>query len=391
MNIVFFTHPPFLPSQSMPRFAKFLSEGMKSRGHQVEIWNPTPRFYKYTSSFILKKWLGYIDQYIIFPLEIRYRLKTCSRETLFVFTDQALGPWVPLVADRQHVIHCHDFLAQRSALNEFPQNSTGFSGKLYQSFIKKGYKEGKNFISVSNKTKEDLHKFLNFLPKVSEVVYNGVNPLFKPQDTATARALLDKLLGVDLTEGFLLHVGGNQWYKNRLGVIEIYDAWRSVSNNKLPLLLIGKEPNSNLKKKYHQSKFKSDIHFQCGVEDELVRLAYAGATLFLFPSLAEGFGWPIAEAMASGCIVCTTKDAPMTEVAGEAGIFIPSQPGHKIKAQAWAIEAAQLLNKVVKFTSAERNASITACLLNSKRFNSDNALDNIEAIYQKILQTENPL
>lgn len=388
MDIVFFTHPNFLNSQSMPRFTNFLFQGMKSRGYQVEIWKPTPRFYRYTSSLFLKKWLGYIDQYCIFPLEIRNRLKTCSRETLFVFTDQALGPWVPLVADRHHVIHCHDFLAQRSALNQFPQNPTSFSGKQYQSFIRNGYKKGGNFISVSHKTKVDLQKSLNFQPKISEVVYNGVNPLYKPQDCAEARSILGKKIGVGLTEGFLLHVGGNQWYKNRLGVLEIYNAWRFESGKKLPLLLIGKEPNDALKKSYSQSKYNSDIYFLKGVEDEYVRMAYAGANLFLFPSLAEGFGWPIAEAMASGCPVCTTNEAPMTEVAGDAGIFIPPRPHDNSQTLAWTVDAAKVLDRVLEFTPAERLAVVSAGLKNAKRFESENALNKIEAIYQNILQTE---
>src|SRR5690606_565450 len=116
MNIVFFAHPHFLGQQSMPRFARMLSEGMKEQGHKVEIWMPKPVFYNLPFLTILKKWMGYIDQFIIFPSQVKKRLHVCPDDTLFVFTDHALGPWIPMVAHRHHVIHCHDFLAQRSAM-----------------------------------------------------------------------------------------------------------------------------------------------------------------------------------------------------------------------------------------------------------------------------------
>jgi glycosyltransferase involved in cell wall biosynthesis len=81
-----------------------------------------------------------------------------------------------------------------------------------------------------------------------------------------------------------------------------------------------------LTKSLESSPYKADIHWLSGIDDEHVAHAYSGAAVFLFPSLGEGFGWPIAEAMASGCPVVTTDEAPMTEVAGEAGFLIPRRP-----------------------------------------------------------------
>lgn len=117
MKIVFFAHPLFLGSQSMPRFVSMLAEGMESRGYEVEIWRPEEVFSKLKISS-LKKWLGYIDQYIVFPRWVKGKLKKEGNDVLYVITDHALGPYVPLIADLPHVIHCHDFLAQRSALGE---------------------------------------------------------------------------------------------------------------------------------------------------------------------------------------------------------------------------------------------------------------------------------
>lgn len=391
MNLVFFTHPDFLGADrmpsfaSMPRFARMLADGMRERGHQVESWAPKSRLFDLPVQGGLRKWLGYVDQYLLFPAEVRQRLKQCAPDTLFVFTDNALGPWVPLVANRPHVIHCHDFMAQRSALGEIPENPTGWSGQQYQRLIRNGYSQGKHFISVSQKTRKDLHALLPAPPITSEVVYNGLNEMLVPHDYVEARVLFGKATGLNLTAGYLLHVGGNQWYKNRLGVIELYDAWRRLSpNNKLPLLLIGGPLSLEMRDAQNATPFKDDIHVVSGLEDELVHLAYAGASVFLFPSIAEGFGWPIAEAMASGGIVITTNEAPMTEVAGEASFLIPRRPHSEIDAAKWAQEGAPVLDTVVRLSPAERSSAIAAGIRNVARFNSRQALDRIEEIYKSI-------
>ncbi|WP_461051687.1 glycosyltransferase [Spirosoma arcticum] len=385
MHIVFFSHPSFLNHQSIPRFVAMLADGMRERGHTVELWSPQGRFFRLTALPVMRKWLGYVDQYIVFPREVQALLKHCPPDTLFVITDNALGPYVPTVADRPHIIHCHDFLAQRSALGEISENPVGWTGRNYQAFIRRGYSKGKRFIAVSHKTNEDLRRLLPATSLRSEVVYNGLNQSFSPTDPNKARRLLSRRFGLNLTTGYLLHVGGNVWYKNRLGVIEIYDAWRSIDTLKLPLLMIGEVPESNLLNRQKLSSFNGDIHFLSGIEDEYVRLAYSGASVFVFPSLAEGFGWPVAEAMASGCPVLTTNEAPMTEVAGEAGFLIPRRPLDSSKTAVWAHEGAETVKKILSLPIADREVVIERGLMNSKRFNPKNTLDLIEQVYQKIV------
>jgi glycosyltransferase involved in cell wall biosynthesis len=369
----------------MPRFAKMLVDGMRQRGHKVDVLTTQPLFYRLPFPKSLKKWMGYLDQYVVFPFIFRNYVKSCTKDTLFVFTDHALGPWVPLIANRPHVIHCHDFLAQLSAKGEIKENKTNWTGRKYQAYIRQGYSQGKNFISVSEKTKNDLQGFLPSPPSISEVIYNGLNQTFAHQTTMQVRTELSKKVGLALSKGYILHVGGNQWYKNRLGVIEVYDAWRSTGKEILPLLMIGKKPNSTIAEGYNQSPFKADIHFISGLDDEFVRMAYSGATVLLFPSLAEGFGWPIAEAMASGCPVITTNEAPMTEVAGEAGYLIPRRPNKKSEYYVWATEAAKILQDVITLTPAKRKTVVDAGLINAQRFDPEKTLDKIEKIYKQVL------
>ncbi|MRI02118.1 glycosyltransferase [Kriegella sp. EG-1] len=383
MKVIFFTHPNFLGHQSMPRFAKMLSEGMQERGHDVMLWSPVAKFSKLPAPSFLKKWLGYLDQFLVFPRTVKKKLKTADQNSLFVFTDHALGPWVPLVADQPHVIHCHDFLAQRSATNEIEENPTSYTGKMYQKMIRNGYSKGKNFISVSKKTKEDLHRFLNTSPLVSEVVYNGMNRNFKPQNVEDVREKLSGTTNINLSSGYLLHVGGNQWYKNRVGILEIYNKLRSTSAIKLPLLLIGENPYASLVSARETSAYQKDIHFLVGANDATVRNAYAGATLLLYPSYDEGFGWPIAEAMASGCPVITTNEPPMTEVAASAAFLIPKRT--TANKDNWAAESAKKVHQVLSLTPNERELVIKKGLENVQRFDQKNALDAIEKIYLSIL------
>lgn len=388
MFIVFFTHPRFSESMSMPRYAEWLKNGMDLKGHRTVVLSPHPLFWKLFRNNTMRKWMGYIDQYIIFPFFVKRKLKRFPSNTLYVFTDHALGPWVPLVSRYFHVVHCHDFLAQLSAHGEIKENSSSLTGRIYQMYIRRGYRRAANFISISQKTQSDLHRMIKFPPDVSAVVYNGLRRLFSvPCDLEEARKKLAEIIHVEINKGYILHVGGNQWYKNRRGVIEIYDHWRSHFNGNLPLLMIGPPPNKNVERKRFESAFKKDIYFLTAIDDDTLTLAYSASRALLFPSLAEGFGWPIAEAMACGCPVITTAEAPMTEVGGAAAFFIPRRPAVNEKVEDWVLLGASTLQRVVSLSPQERIAVVKNGLENIRRFDSQKALNAIEEIYLKILKS----
>lgn len=390
MKIVLFTHPSFLAHQSMPRFAQMIMGGMQQKGHEVAVWSPKAVFFKLAfKKSVLEKWLGYLDQYIIFPIEVKLRLLTNDKETLFVFSDNALGPWIPLVKKRYHVVHCHDFLAQQSAFGLLPENKTGVSGKYYQKFIRWGYRNAENFISISKKTQTDLNSFLTKTPKVSKVVYNGLNQNFQPaKDSISLRDILSKKFNVDLSEGYILHVGGNAFYKNKFGVLEIYDQWAKDFDAKAPLILVGEPPTGEMVVFKEKSMASKSIHFISNIDDSDLKQFYQGATVMLFPSLYEGFGWPIVEAMASGSLVITTNEDPMKEVAGDAGFYIPKKPNDQEALLNWKIIAAKELEKVINLTPEDRNNIIKKAILHSKKFSTQGFVDAIEAIYLQILQNK---
>lgn len=386
MKIVLFTHPSFLEHQSMPRYANMLLKGMIDKGHQVEVWSPKARFYKLAIMKSLEKWLGYIDQYIVFPLEIKWKLLQSSKDTLFVFADQALGPWVPFVKNRKHVVHCHDFLALKSALGMIPENPTSFSGKQYQNYIRNGFSKGKYFISISKKTQQDLHELHKGEILSSSVCYNGLNRPFEALSPTESRSLLEAKLKISLSDGYIMHIGGNQYYKNRKGVVEIYDSWRNINDKKIPLILIGSEPSDDLSDLCQKSLFKEDIHFITNLSDEYINNAYSGAICLLFPSLDEGFGWPIAEAMASGCLVITTNKSPMNEVGGSAAFYIDKKPNDTLLLREWKEESANILEKVVSSNTIQRAEMIEKSLNQSQKFTAEYSLNAIEVVYKEINQ-----
>ncbi len=369
----------------MPRFTNMLADGMIKRGHKVEIWRPEPFFNKFPIKK-LKKWMGYIDQYIFFSLLTKWKIRGNVGETLYVITDNALGPYVPLVKNKPHIIHCHDFLAQNSALGKIPENITSRTGKKYQQFIRNGYIQGNNFISVSEKTRYDLEAFLPDCPTTSEMVYNGLNPEFKVHDIQTARAKVGAVFGLSLSNGYFLHVGGNQWYKNRTGILSIYEQWRKISKNSLPLIFVGQKPDYQLHEMHSKSLVRNDVYFFSDVDDDIVKYAYSGATVFLFPSLAEGFGWPIAEAMASGTLVLTTNEAPMLEVAGDAAFLIDKKPSDMDAQLIWAKKSALVLEEAVSLLPIERKMFVEKGIKNVKKFNLEEALNKIEAIYLQVIK-----
>ncbi|RZL41156.1 MAG: glycosyltransferase family 1 protein [Variovorax sp.] len=409
MKLVFFTHPPFLAISSMTRYASWLVDDMKRRGHEVQIWTPAPLvqiwtpaplFYRLPVPVRLKKWMGYIDQYVMFPLQVKWRLVRQPLDTLYVFADHALGPWVPLVAKRPHVVHCHDFLAQDSALGRIPHNPVSQTGRLYQRYIRNGFSQARAFIAISRKTKEDLMHVVDASSRC-EVVYNGVNPRFQPTaDVPAQRELLGRELGIDLSRGFVMHVGVNTWYKNRQGVLAAYEAWqlsRAPESGEpaeaaaLPLLMIGPPPPEGLADIHARMSSTADVHFLSAVSDEQLAALYGAATVFLFPSIAEGFGWPIVEAMASGCPVITTGEAPMTEVAGSAAVLIPVSTLQDTEDPApwstpWAARAGAALAQVANLSPAERQAMVARGLAQARHFDSAKALDRIEAIYASLLE-----
>lgn len=391
MNLVLFTHPAYLGLQSQTRLVRMMADAFIARGHQVEVRQPRPRLRVLAPKGRMAKWAGYIDQYILFPLDLKPRLATDPAETVYVFCDQALGPWIPLVVHRPHVVHCLDLLALRSALGLIPENPVSLTGRVYQRYIRAGYRRARHFISISEKSRADLHEFANVQPHSSVVIYLGLNhPYQAIAPDEAQRRLRNK--GYDLpTAGFLLHVGGGQWYKNTPGVLALYAAYVSqcvaCSAPVLSLWLVSPSPEPKLDQLVRAIAAPGEVRFLRGIDNDALEALYSLSGALLFPSLAEGFGWPIVEAMACGCPVLTTGEAPMNEVGGPHAHYMPRLTGPSAL-EGWARHGAALLCSVLDRPEAERQFAAEAGIEWTRRFHADKAIDSYLAFYEEVLQFE---
>ena len=138
------------------------------------------------------------------------------------------------------------------------------------------------------------------------------------------------------------------------------------------LLLAGKEPSEKLLQ-YVADNSDLPIYFVISPTTEELQALYSLAKVLLFPSLEEGFGWPVLEAMACGCPVVTTNKAPLTEVGGEAAIYIDPKN---------ISEAAGNLNKVLDWSENEVMQSVQKGFENLHRFSKTDFIDHYLVAYR---------
>lgn len=391
MNLVLHTHPAFLGLTSQNHFARSLAEAFRQRGHTVEVRRPEACLRRWATGESFSKWAGYIDQYLLFPRQMRAAMRHDPPGTLYVFCDQALGPWVPLAACLPHVVHCHDLLALRSALGEIAENRTSLTGRLYQRYIRRGFRQARHFISISQHTRDDLHRHGRVTPVTSEVVYNGLN---HPYRRLAPEVVRQRLLQAGLPAedpGCVLHVGGGQWYKNSIGVVLLYASYVRIAlragDTPLPLWMVSPPPDAALQAALARVPEAGAVRFFSGIDADTLEALYSCAELLLFPSLAEGFGWPIAEALACGCPVITTDAAPMTEVGGDVAVYLPRLASTD-DADVWADKGAEVLAAVLQRPRAERDLRAEQGCAWARRYAADVAIEGYLSIYQRVLALE---
>ncbi len=162
-------------------------------------------------------------------------------------------------------------------------------------------------VAVSRATADDVLRYYDIDPKKIEVVYSGVNSTYRPGDPEEGRHMARRY-GV---EGrYALFVGTVEPRKNLARVLR---AW----NVPLELVVVGAKGWKSATVYGHPR-----ARFLGYVPDEHLRWLYVGAEFLLFPSLYEGFGLPVLEALACGCPVLTSRVSSLPEVAGDAAVYV---------------------------------------------------------------------
>jgi glycosyltransferase involved in cell wall biosynthesis len=320
--------------ESMLRFGRQLADGLRAHGHEVATWSPEPRIvrllprYRYGGP---AKFVGYVDKFLLFPRRVRSRLLAGRPADLVHIVDHANAVYAPLFAGTPVLATCHDLLQIRAARGEFPQHQVSALGRRYQSWILRHIGRLTHVATPSRQTATDLERLTGMSPERITVIPLGLNHPYQPQPAAAARLVLgrmlrDRGLPAGLLEhggrGFLLNVGGGQWYKNRRGLLEIFARLQHRLSPAPRLVMVGKPLAPELATRLQQLGLAAEVVQLSGVSAAELQALYSTAEALLFPSWIEGFGWPVAEAQACGCPVFTSNRPPMTEVGGDAAVYL---------------------------------------------------------------------
>jgi glycosyltransferase involved in cell wall biosynthesis len=183
-------------------------------------------------------------------------------------------------------------------------------------------KRSDRILTVSEASKRDILHFFNVAPEKIVVVYNAIDDHFwlTPPDEEVARVRER----YQLDHQFILYVGNIKPHKNLVRLIEAFAELRRTGFEELKLLIIGDEISKlpSLRRAVHGHKLHKHVRFLGYVSDDTLRVLYRLASLFVFPSLYEGFGLPPLEAMASGTPVVTSNQSSMPEVTGDAAVLV---------------------------------------------------------------------
>ncbi|WP_234301183.1 glycosyltransferase family protein, partial [Sphaerospermopsis aphanizomenoides] len=177
-----------------------------------------------------------------------------------------------------------------------------------------GIQQASAFISISENTAKDLSKFFPDIPLESiTVAHCGVDPLFSPASDNEINSFRYKY-GINKPYFLLIGLGG---HKN---AILFFQAFAQLTN-KQSFDIVTTGAATQLPPEWRQYTAGCTFH-GLQLSDEELRLAYAGAVALVYPSQYEGFGMPVAEAMACACPVITTPNSSLPEVGGEAVIYV---------------------------------------------------------------------
>jgi glycosyltransferase involved in cell wall biosynthesis len=188
-------------------------------------------------------------------------------------------------------------------------------------------------ITVSNHSKQDINELLNYPEERIFVAYNGISDGFVHEPDQEQLEQFKKKY--PLPEFFILYLGG--YYSKRKNLERLFEAYKILRHNNFspqPSLVLAGLSNPVHKKRIgfllDEKKLSQYTIYLPYIPDEELPLLYRLAALFVYPSLYEGFGLPVAEAMACGTMVATSNCSSLPEVVGEAGLYFDPYDTHAI-------------------------------------------------------------
>ena len=397
MRVVLLTNYKPDRQESMLRFAATLAEGLPRHGCEIEVLSPRPVLGgRNSGSESAQKWLAYGDKYLLFPWTLARRIRRAEPGTLFHICDHSNAVYARFLRTTPHLVTCNDLLAIRAARGEFPTIQIGGTGRILQRAILRGINRAAYATCISEATRGDVLRLSTLAPERVTVTHMGFNHPYKRVNEVAAREIVAALAPeqhrAGLAEGttqFLFHIGGNQWYKNRLGVLAIYEAMlaQTPPGQRAPLLILaGQKLSAEIAAKLcDQPALGASVVALDAVDNRQVEALYSAAELLLFPSLAEGFGWPIVEAQACGCTVVTTDRAPMPEVGGEGPLYLDPREVEAGNGDGTKSAAARIWALLGEGAESRRQR-LAAGAANIARFTTEGMIEKYATLYRSILE-----
>ncbi len=252
-----------------------------------------------------------------YPSHVR---KLRNRFDVFHVVDHSYSHLVHELPAAQTVVTCHDLDTFRSVL-EPDTTPRSYPFRRMTERILAGFRKAAHVVCVSHTTRDELLRF-NVVPaERTSVVYNGINPVFRQAGDEASNAALAGILG-PATGPELLHVGSTIPRKRIDLLLEIFARVRQ-----------GAPAARLLRAGGSLTPAQRALAGQLGVSDGIVELPYLSepmlaalyrrAAVVIQPSESEGFGLPVAEALACGAVVVATDLPVLREIGGEAVFYCP--------------------------------------------------------------------
>lgn len=244
--------------------------------------------------------------------------QTISRDALDLY-------WAPtqlfpraLPRDIPKVLTVHDMV-----WHLYPETMDRRLYWTFRLFMKQSLRSADKIIAVSETTAADLNERLGVPRDKISVCYAGVDEAFRPIDRTYAAQEIARKHGT--STDYICSVGTVEPRKNLITLIDAMRILKSAHGFPYQLLIAGASgwKNSNIYGQVERlGMTEREVKFLGHIADEDLPLLYSGAQLFVFPSLYEGFGIPLIEAMACGTPIVASSARPVPEVVQNAAVLV---------------------------------------------------------------------
>ena len=229
-------------------------------------------------------------------------------------------------------------------------------------------------VTISAHSAKDIAELYGVPRERIALVFPAVSPEFYPVHDPTIKQQVRARYGIR-REGFLFSGGGSEPRKNIARLVEAFGRTQRLRETMNLVVVGGMDHGADaVRESVRRARLEEAIIFPGHVPLEDLRVLYSACALFVFPSLYEGFGMPVLEAMACGAPVVSSNAASLPEVVGDAALLVdPRDP------EAWA----QAMTRVVEDAGLRESLKMKGSL-RIKAFSWEQSARDLLRVYQEL-------